>query len=130
MASRGRWFFHDYFLNGAKSRNRERHSAFIAAEGIYFKEALMKSIMKAAAGIVLAGGIAMGVSAPANAAVYVGLGLPAPVAYPAPYYVPPPCYAYGPYACPRPAYFAPRPHPYWWGPRWYRWHPVRHYRHW
>ena len=90
----------------------------------------MKSIMKAAAGAVLAGGLIGMVPAPANAAVYVGLGVPGPAVYPAPYYVPPPCYVYGPYVCPRPAYFGPRPYRYWWGPRWHRWHPVRHFRRW
>ena len=86
----------------------------------------MKTIIKAAAGALLAGGIAMGTAAPANAAVHVGIGLPVPTVYPAPYYGPPPCYAYGPYACPRRVYYAPR----YWGPGWYGWHPVHHFRRW
>jgi hypothetical protein len=45
----------------------------------------MKTIMKATAGALLAGGIALGAVTPADAAVHVGIGLPAPVVYPAPY---------------------------------------------
>jgi hypothetical protein len=86
----------------------------------------MKTIMKATAGALLAGGIALGAVTPANAAVHVGIGLPGPVVYPAPYYAPPPCYAYGPYACPRPIYYGPR----YWAPGWYGWHPVRHFHRW
>lgn len=87
----------------------------------------MKTIMKAAAGALLAGGIILS-TAPANAAVHIGIGVPGPVVYPAPAaYYGPPCYAYGPYACPRPAYYAPAYYGYW-GPRWYG-HP-RYWRHW
>jgi hypothetical protein len=89
-------------------------------------EAVMKTIMKATAGALLAGGIALGAVTPADAAVHVGIGLPGPVVYPAPYYAPPPCYAYGPYACPRPIYYGPR----YWAPGWYGWHPVRHFHRW
>lgn len=94
----------------------------------------MKTIMKAAAaGALLAGGIAAATVTPANAAVHVGIGLPGPVVYPAPYYAPPPCYAYGPYGCPRPVYYGPGYYRYWgpgyryWGPRWSGWHPIRHH---
>jgi hypothetical protein len=75
-------------------------------------EALMKTIMKAAAGALLASGIGLAAAGPANAAVHFGIGLPGPMGYPAPYYVPPPCYAYGPYACPRPIFYGPRPYRY------------------
>jgi len=81
----------------------------------------MKTIMKAAAGALLAGGISVATMMPASAAVHVGIGLPGPVVYPVPYYVPPPCYAYGPYACPRPVHYGPVHYRYW-GPRWYGWH--------
>ena len=86
----------------------------------------MKTIMKAAAGALLAGGIALASAGPADAAVHVGIGLPGPLTYPAYYYGPPPCYAYGPYACPPPVYYGPG----YWGPRWYGWHPVGHFRRW
>jgi hypothetical protein len=110
--------------------NRGVPPAFIAAEGQLAKEALMKTIMKAAAGaLLLAGGMITAVAAPADAAVRIGVALPGPALYPAPYYAPPPCYAYGPYACPRPVYYGPAYYRYW-GPAWYGWHPVRHFRRW
>lgn len=88
----------------------------------------MKSIMKAATGVLLAGGLAIAASSPARAAVDFWIGFPPPpppppVIYPAPYYVPPPCYAYGPYACP--GFIHYRPHYRHWGPRW--WRPARSY---
>jgi hypothetical protein len=49
--------------------NREANPAFIAAEGQLAKEALMKTIMKAAAGAFLAGGVIAATAAPADAAV-------------------------------------------------------------
>jgi hypothetical protein len=87
----------------------------------------MKSIVKAAAGALLAGGLSVMSAAPANAAVHVGIGFPAPVVYPAAYY-PPPCYAYGPYACPRSVYYGPAYR--YWGPAWYGWHRGPHFRRW
>ena len=81
----------------------------------------MKTIMRAAAGALLAGGISVATMAPANAAVHIGFGLPGSTIYPVPYYVPPPCYAYGPHACPRLVYYGPAYYRYW-GPRWYGWH--------
>ncbi len=87
----------------------------------------MKTIMKAAAGALLAGGIGVATMTPAHAAVHVGIGLPGPAIYPVPYYAPPPCYAYGPYACPRPVYYGPAYYRYrYWGPHWYGWRPIRH----
>jgi hypothetical protein len=88
----------------------------------------MKSIVKAAAGALLAGGLSIAAAAPANAAVHVGIGLPAPVLYPGAYY-PPPCYAYGPYACAPRAYYGPGYYRYW-RPAWYGWHPAPHFRRW
>ncbi len=44
----------------------------------------MKTIMKVAAGALLAGGISVATAAPASAAVHVGIGVSAPVVYPAP----------------------------------------------
>jgi hypothetical protein len=52
----------------------------------------MKTIMKALAGALLAGGIGLAAAGPAKAAVHVGIGFPGPIAYPAPYYGPPPYY--------------------------------------
>jgi hypothetical protein len=109
--------------------NREANPAFIAAEGQLAKEALMKTIMKAAAGAFLAGGVIAATAAPADAAVRIGVALPGPAFYPAPYYAPPPCYAYGPYSCPPPVYYGPAYYRYW-GPAWYGWHPARHFRRW
>jgi hypothetical protein len=87
----------------------------------------MKTIVKAATGVLLAGGLSVAATAPADAAVHFRFALPAPLVYPAAYY-PPPCYAYGPYACPRPAYYGP---PYYrYRPGWYGWRPARHFRRW
>lgn len=95
----------------------------------------MKSIAKVAASALLAGGVALA-TAPANAAVHVGIGIPSPVYYPAPppFYGPRPCYAYGPYACPRPVYYGPVYYRYrgpgWHGrPRLYG-HPARYWHPW
>ena len=110
-------------------RNSIDVSAFMATEGHFVMEALMNKIMKAAAGAILAAGIAAATTAPADAAVHVGFGIPGPVVYPAPYYLPPPCYRFRHYVCPRPAYFGPAYYRYW-GPSWRGWYPVRHYHRW
>lgn len=92
-------------------------------------EALMKKFMKVAAATVLALGAATFATAPAQAAVHVGIVAPGPVVYPARYYGPPPCYPYAPYACARPIYYGPGYYRTW-RPVWPAWHPARHYRRW
>lgn len=83
----------------------------------------MRSIMKAATGVLLACGLATATQAKA-AAVHFSIVAPL-VVYPAPYYYGPPCYAYGRYACARlPIYYRPyyyRPYRAYWGPRWHHW---------